>query len=790
MNAIKNILALACAFSFLTACVEENFEKHSSKDGDKIVFKAAAGYMSDGPETRTVYSGNRYTVDGTTYERIEWENGDAVKIYCETASNKQEADYLVNVENAVTSNQVHTASLQSHSENSGIQWNGDGEHEFYAIYPSPTMPNRADSKTDLEGKVNLTYADGVATITGVIPTSQSPIEIAENKSIYDDDNETATRTATRWAKPDMRYSYMVARNTASPEDEGVSLSFTAFSTALEIDIIPQDDLTIREVTIISSETNITGNFTCEINEDGLPETETLTVTNGSKNLTIPLGSGVTLKAGQSLRVTALMLPVPIDPDALKIMIQTDKLHSGILNGVFLDPHKKHYLTNLTMQSEENMSGNNWVKLLPDDALLGGISIPGAANAFSYNYSTTVNNNYMTQAENFETQWNLGVRCFEIVTDRNNSGSITSEPIYCNNTSVGINNTQAFNMILDKLTSEAGEKEFAMVIFTYQPRGYGGPSRNGEEFMNCVKDFYDNYKYNGKALSDYTVLYSPNLTVADARGKIMIVARPSQEAEETIDAVNKAVAGANYEILTVKGWGSLQDKWFKRGFNKRMFRNGSDRTSDYAIPEVDGNGYESYPDNSAANYVEYYIYNRTGDMPTRTAGSQRFVYGSDQGYNVWAQEWRRVAKSALTYGNTQWFESFSLKKEDVVHTFEKAIADKKGEYVYFNSLDGFYIINNQNSYDNYWRGNMGDIGTFANEINEWFYKYLMEKGEKNITGPTGVVIMDRVGYGNSVTMDDGSVVVPAVELPGIIYRNNFKFPLRSEGDEIIDGGDGI
>ena len=62
MNAIRNILALACAFSFLTACVEENFEKHSSKDGDKIVFKAAAGYMSDGPETRTVYSGNRYTV--------------------------------------------------------------------------------------------------------------------------------------------------------------------------------------------------------------------------------------------------------------------------------------------------------------------------------------------------------------------------------------------------------------------------------------------------------------------------------------------------------------------------------------------------------------------------------------------------------------------------------------------------------------------------------------------------------------------------------------------------------
>ena len=145
---------------------------------------------------------------------------------------------------------------------------------------------------------------------------------------------------------------------------------------------------------------------------------------------------------------------------------------------------------------------------------------------------------------------------------------------------------------------------------------------------------------------------------------------------------------------------------------------------------------------------------------------------------------------MTYGNYKWFESLSLKKDDILHTFDKAIADKAGTFVYFNSLDGFYITNTSDSYGPYYRGNMGDIGGFANDINEWFYRELMTRGEKNITGPTGVVIMDRVGSGNSITLEDGNTVIPAAELPGIIYRNNFKFPLRTDDSEVGGDGDSI
>ena len=159
-------------------------------------------------------------------------------------------------------------------------------------------------------------------------------------------------------------------------------------------------------------------------------------------------------------------------------------------------------------------------------------------------------------------------------------------------------------------------------------------------------------------------------------------------------------------------------------------------------------------------------------------AQRYNYSTDvivdgKAFEVWAQEWRRIFKSDFTKNGRversydySFFTSVQEKKDDILHTFEKSINDKSGEYVYFNSLSGYYVIEDlYQSYAPYWLGNIGDIANCSTEMNNFLDGVIEAKGEANITGPMGVVIMDRVGETQS-----------SIDLARIIIANNFKFAL--------------
>lgn len=395
---------------------------------------------------------------------------------------------------------------------------------------------------------------------------------------------------------------------------------------------------------------------------------------------------------------------------------------------------------------------------------------------------------MTQSLSFESQWNMGIRCFELVCDRQNSSSssatLSSQPLRCNNEELGVTVKEAFDKIIDKLIATGNENEFAMVIVTYQPQGGGNAARNPILFMNQLKNFYTNYTHSsGKKLADITSLYKPGLTVAEARKKpLMIVARPSQEGEDENDEgegtyINDAVAGDGYNILTVMGWGSLPDKWYKRGYDCKMFR-GVGGTWGRTLYEDNINSHSSLV------AMEDWIYgpNHSGTQLNGTRrtdsrkpkGEPRFTYNSDQGYSVWAQEWRRVhttdSEVADVYvtgvNNDQWVPSYEEKKTDILDCLTRSIGSKASDNcVYFNSLDGFYITTDQDSYDHYWRGNMGNIGEYADDINTWFYPELLKYSAEGVTGPLGVIIMDRVANTGA-----GSL------LPEVIYMNNWRHTL--------------
>ena len=814
MKYIYNILGLIFAF-FFAACQDNeivNTDNKPAREGEEILFNATSGYEIDGKAaSRTIYSGNSYTgQDGKVYERIEWEEGDVIGIYCGDATNPQSqtANYRV-VGFASSDNQEHSAALAKHDADNGLHWGAaDKEHVFYAIYPAPTDPDENGTATSLVGKVSLRNN----VLTGYVPTTQSPKEIVQDKTFTQDGAEL--RTATRWAKPDMRYSYMVAATSAYPSSEHVDLEFQPISTALEIDINTEtadnDQVVITNITLQSgSGKPLTGNFSCPINADGTPDTDNITVSNTATSLVIQLGAaGVTLKKGEVLRITALLLPnVNVDKD-LKITISGDGNFGGDQNGTFsgvtLQAHKKHYITNLPLKAK--VTGNLWVGRLDDNILLGGLSIPGAANAFSSVYTGTNSQYYRTQSKSFDELWQMGVRCFELVCERaEGSGTTMTEltdaktlgaaTLRCNNYGLGTTVDQAIESILTELKKTKDDndhvitkQEFAMVILTYQPGG--SIDRDPVLFMQKLMAYYDD-KFGDNDAANEVVLYSPTLTVGEARGKLMIVARPSQEGEDDVDVVEDALAGKNYEILTVKGWGSAIDKWDKRGYPTMNFK-GADKNGqrydirkekDYPAMEqwiygddfVQNNSYAITIGNNRSQYPPYpRADRRTDNRPSK--GTINFEYSSDQGFKVWAQEWRRAVKESINIPvriQTGWnssrsfdcefFESYAEKKQDVWDTYQKAISDNARSMVYFNSLDGFYMLtDNYDSFGPYWKGNMGDIQTYAKDINEWFYTTALLQAAANGTGTMGVIIMDYVGE------DLGDI--PGELLPQIIYNN--------------------
>ena len=404
---------------------------------------------------------------------------------------------------------------------------------------------------------------------------------------------------------------------------------------------------------------------------------------------------------------------------------------------------------------------------------------------------------------------MGVRCFELVCDRTSGNSAVTNlgnaSLRCNNVELGENVAGAIDDIITKLNNEESKNEFAMVILTYQPTGNRNAARDPEAFMTALNNYYKNkFPNENTGNNDQLIVYSPGLRVDQARGKLMIIARPSQEGEDSETAVSNAKLD-DLDILTVKGWGSLMDKWSKRGYGTKIFMGGDsnghreDNRTAYselrAMEEwIYGNNFTQY-----WNGTPYPNQDRITDSndprPTKVKEKIDYTYETDKGgIKVWAQEWRRVVNldsdkdtdQATTtidsnYGEYFFFESYKEKKEDILATYNKAISDESRSMVYFNSLDGFFMLtDNYDSYGPYWKGNMGNIEDYALDINEWFYNTALSKAEANGTGTMGVIIMDYIG--------EALGGIKGELLPQIIYNNNFMSVLPADKKDPDDDED--
>ena len=496
---------------------------------------------------------------------------------------------------------------------------------------------------------------------------------------------------------------------------------------------------------------------------------------------------ITINKGKSITFTVFMRP-GADPSNLKVSYSPTG--SGYVNkslkNVVIPRNLKTCIRNLYLPAtyDENtqitIDASKWMSQLAADAPMKGLSLPGTGGTFSYNYDSKNPDWYKQQTINFDEQWKLGIRAFEIVSDRPSSAdeSLGSQYVKCNKVSMGITVLEVLQKLLTKVKDNPSET--AVLILTYQPEG-NSPNRDGAAYATSLWKMYDDLTGDQKA---QIIQYTPYLTLGQARGNVMIFCRINQRDEKDNggdDAFTKAsttLTGTN--ITLIDGCGTGKDRWGARGYKVKRNK-----------------AYDAANTSDSNKSVDYWMgYERSGILnPKYTArdydnnvskGDFDFAFNTnDTRITCWYQEWARVVDLqhlGVTSGkfyevsNTcRWYESYSEKVEAAEKTFDMAISGSYPNYIFINSLCGYLVDTNiESSYTPFTGSNTGGIAgnikALADKINVSFYQHVLSSGYEQKTGPTGIVMMDYVSNTPNTNVNDfdGSYY-----LPGVIIANNFK-----------------
>lgn len=773
----------AIALFALASCEDDLSKKGNEIEGGGIVFGATAGYGD--PETRTIY-GDKLDANGNVTgdfnaaasQKIEWVEGDAVEIYSPTSPTGPKFEYGINNIGDGTTDRSKARLVAP--KGVSLQWaTGDAVQEFYAVYPAKRLIDNEDFR-------EMVSFEGTK-LVGFVPVNQVP-------SITKEGDKGWTVVTN------MDYSYMVAKTSVqSPAEmaasnQGVNLDFRPLTTTLEITLVGPTKAPISAINIVSTNgTPIAGSFSCDMATwDGAagtyPDCEYQPTSSVETMVTISTyyrdgEDYVPLKLGDGEEITFNVFLLPHD-NLENLQIRVAGLNVGsravtLSNEVKITPHKK---TCVKYKAPEFGTTNTWMTSLNKDIYVSQLSIPGTANSFSYKYGGSNTDWYKTQTADIVRQWNAGVRCFELRGPNSTStDNLADAQLQCNRTNLGITFGEAVKQIWDLV--EANPGEFAMIMPAFESdEGRGGNVTDyAKDLNNFISSTSATYKY---------VTYGRDITLGEARGSLMVVARITSE-EDGADVLSNMPRPVNG--VFIDQWGSLKDNWARRGYTMkdRVVANWA-KNSNWGSKDVEQMEYYMINGNTSSSFIP--------TLPKRVEANVDFVHTTtrtnDEG-QAYVQDWQRVVKESRNYELYEegwfspttyyayWQESFGEKKNDVWETFKKSIADNSGQQgtmFYINSLDGYFVDESiRQSYVPYVEGRSegisfgqggmaGNIGEFASAINDYFYNEIITYGTTNIYGPMNVVILDRV-------LDDNA----STYLPQIIIDNNFRFRLVTGGD---------
>lgn len=622
MRKIFKYTALVCASAAVAiSCVEENLEPIiPAVDGDAIVFGVRAGFEDSTPDTKTEYSGEDYNHDGKTFERIDWVVNDKIEIYSPQAENPlatterpKSTHYVVTnlaagdeSDNDGTNKGKDFAKL-ANVGNAGLRWNGEQVHDFYAMYPSSEMFRPAGGT--IPDNINKGVLMGLdketeskVMVYGIVSDVQQPTVVP------DQDNP-----GSYIAKPDMNNAYMVAKTTVDPtQSNQVKLSFVPIVTAVEIELvnIASSAVTIREIQVASNQP-IVGGFTADLSgwTDTYPTCTNLTAeadaTDAEKQVQITTvvqsgGSytGVTLESNKTLKFTVFLLP---GSDIENLIVRITGGYSYIsknLDNANIPANLKTRIKKLNLPDDVRKfesGGDKWMEQLDPESVIKSLSLPGTGGSFTSN----ANADFRQQNLTFEQQWSIGVRAFELSSDRpsNASTSLGGEAITCNKADVKDDQGNTITVIaaIRKILAQLGNNptETAALILTYQPEG-NDKERNMASYSGSLTTMLNGTGTSGQGntlSSDEVakiIAYTPGLTmdtvngVPGARGKLILICRPNQNNEAEPDGVSWSSTTFPTNVTAINGCGTSKDRWGARGYkfkaNKSLFTQGTVKVS--------------------------------------------------------------------------------------------------------------------------------------------------------------------------------------------------------------------
>ena len=200
---------------------------------------------------------------------------------------------------------------------------------------------------------------------------------------------------------------------------------------------------------------------------------------------------------------------------------------------------------------------NWMAGLDDNAFVCQLSIPGAHDACSSSFSGILSAIYkttsQTQSKSVEAMLPLGTRLFDL------RPCVSGNKLHINH---GIATTSFdFDPIMNQLCNyvDAHPSEFCIVVIRHEVEGDDNNSSFGDKLQASLA-----------AIKDHLVNFRPNLTVGEARGKILFISRDEYTAPiyggRTVDLsdnrsnINDMLGGHCYGPGTNKCSWWLQDHY--------------------------------------------------------------------------------------------------------------------------------------------------------------------------------------------------------------------------------------
>ena len=183
----------------------------------------------------------------------------------------------------------------------------------------------------------------------------------------------------------------------------------------------------------------------------------------------------------------------------------------------IEPSSKKRITLPAIPSGLQESGNNWITPLDGNIYVSQMSIPGSHDAATgENMASFIGDLFaQTQEQTLQTQWNLGIRAFDLRPAIYKRRSTNELWLYHGVTRVSISWATAMNTIKANLTDHPGE--FAIVLFRHEDESTLYKNTNTTDFDNYMKAWVN-------ANKSWIVDWRPDITIDECRGKLILISR--------------------------------------------------------------------------------------------------------------------------------------------------------------------------------------------------------------------------------------------------------------------------